>query len=293
MGVQDFTTDVQNAVQRCQTEEQTRVLHDECRRVGFDSINFDLIYGLPLQTPETFARNMETVIELRPDRLAVYSYAYVPWLKAHQKRIDAAAVPDPATKLRLFCIAREMLLRAGYRQIGMDHFALPDDELVLAARDGRLHRNFMGYTVKRGGDMLGVGTSAIGDVQGGLAQNTKKLSTYGEAIRSGRFPIERGVLLDEDDRIRRDVITRLMCNLRLEIGEVESRFDIDFADYFAAELDELRAPGGPVEHGFVEVEPGRLAIVGNGALFVRNVCMVFDRYLRREEPGAPRFSRTV
>jgi oxygen-independent coproporphyrinogen-3 oxidase len=293
MGVQDFTPQVQAAVDRNQTEDETRRLYDDCRRLGFHSVNLDLIYGLPRQTPETFARSMETVIDLRPDRIAVYSYAFVPWLKAHQKRIDAEAVPDPPTKLRLFCIAREMLLQAGYRQIGMDHFALDDDELVLAMRDGRLHRNFMGYTVKRGGDMVGLGVSAIGDVRASLVQSVKKLSTYRRTIDQGRFPVERGIRLDRDDLIRREVITRLMCNFRLDPADVEARFEIDFADYFAAELEALRRPDGPVEHGFLEIEPDRLEVVGHGPLFIRNICMVFDRYLRGDEPGKRVFSRTV
>jgi oxygen-independent coproporphyrinogen-3 oxidase len=293
MGVQDFTPEVQAAVDRNQTEEQTRQLYDECRRLGFHSINLDLIYGLPLQTPQTFARNMEVVIDLRPDRIAVYSYAFVPWMKAHQKRIDTETLPDAATKLRLFCIAREMLLEAGYRQIGMDHFALPDDEMVVAMRERRLHRNFMGYTVKRGGDMLGLGTSAIGDVQGALAQNVKKLTTYRQAIEDGRFPIERGVRLDGDDLVRREVITRLMCNLHLDQAEIETRFGISFPDYFAEELDELRRPEGPVEHGFLEIAAGHLKVVGQGSLFIRNICMVFDRYLRKDGPDKPVFSRTV
>jgi len=293
MGVQDFTPEVQAAVDRNQTEEQTRRLYDECRRLGFHSINLDLIYGLPLQTPETFARSMEIVIDLRPDRIAVYSYAFVPWMKAHQKKIDTDALPDAATKLRLFCIAREMLLQAGYAQIGMDHFALPDDEMVLAMRERRLHRNFMGYTVKRGGDMVGVGTSAIGDVRGSLAQNVKKLTTYRQAIEAGRFPIERGVRLDGDDLIRREVITRLMCNLHLDQAEIETRFGISFPDYFAKELDALRRPEGPVDHGFLEIEAGHLKVVGQGSLFIRNICMVFDRYLRKDGPDKPVFSRTV
>jgi oxygen-independent coproporphyrinogen-3 oxidase len=293
MGVQDFTPEVQAAVRRNQTEQQTRRLYDECRRLGFHSINLDLIYGLPLQTPETFERSTQTVIDLRPDRIALYSYAFVPWLKAHQKWIDVEAMPDPATKLRLFCIAREMLLQAGYSQIGMDHFALPEDEMVLAMQDRRLHRNFMGYTVRRGSDMLGLGTSAIGDVQGSLAQNVKKLSTYREALDAGRFPIERGIALDEDDLIRREVITRLMCNLHLDQAEIETRFGIDFASYFARELNELRGPEGPVEHGFLAIGSGQLQVVGRGPLFIRNICMAFDRYLRKDEPGKRVFSRTV
>jgi oxygen-independent coproporphyrinogen-3 oxidase len=293
LGVQDFTPEVQAAVNREQSEDQTRRMYDQCRALGFTSVNFDLIYGLPLQTPETFQTNMDTVVAMRPDRVAVYSYAFVPWLKAHQKWIDVDALPDPATKLRLFSIARETMLGAGYRQIGMDHFALPEDEMVLAQTDRRLHRNFMGYTVKRGSDMIGLGSSAIGDVQGSLAQNTKKLTEYRDALASGRFPIERGVRLDQDDLIRREVISRLMCNFHLEQREIEQQFGIDFESYFARELRELGGPDGPVESGFLEIEPGRLRVVGHGTLFVRNICMAFDRYLGKEGPGKRVFSRTV
>jgi oxygen-independent coproporphyrinogen-3 oxidase len=293
MGVQDFTPEVQAAVRRNQSVEQTRDLYDECRRLDFQSINFDLIYGLPLQTPETFQRSMDTVIDLRPDRIAAYSYAFVPWLKAHQKWIAGEALPDPATKLRLFVIARERLLEAGYEQIGMDHFALPGDEMVQAMRERSLHRNFMGYTVRRGTDMLGLGISAIGDVQGALAQNVKKLSTYRQAIEAGRFPVERGVTLTADDLIRREVITRLMCNFHLDKREIERSFDIDFDRYFAVELEELGADGGPVGHGFLEIHPDSLDVVGDGRLFVRNVCMAFDHYLRQSKPGERVFSRTV
>lgn len=293
MGVQDFDPDVQAAVQRNQSERQTRELYARCRDLGFSSINLDLIYGLPLQSPESFRRTMDSVLELRPDRLAIYSYAYVPWLKAHQKRIEVDQLPAPGIKLLLFCIAREAMLGAGYVQIGMDHFALPQDELASALAKRRLHRNFMGYTVKMGGDMVGVGTSAIGDVRGSFAQNEKKLSTYYAALAKAEFPIERGYLLSDDDLIRREVITRLMCNFYLDRRAVEERFGIDFDAYFATELQELAADAGPIEHGFVELSAEKIEVVGDGRLFVRNVCMIFDRYLRTKKPGERVFSRTI
>jgi oxygen-independent coproporphyrinogen III oxidase len=293
MGVQDFTPEVQHAIHRNQTERVTREHFEYCRKLGFHSINLDLIYGLPLQTPEAFDRTMDSVLDLKPDRVAVYSYAYIPWIKANQKRIDRSKLPAPEAKLHLFCVARERFLSAGYVQIGMDHFALPDDELATAVRDRRLFRNFMGYTVKMGSDMLGVGVSSIGDVRGAFVQNAKKLSAYYEAIDASRFPVERGYRLDRDDRIRRDVITRLMCNFYLDRTEVERAFGIDFARYFEAELGELAAPDGPVSHGFLEVHEDRLEVVGNGRLFVRNIAMVFDRYLRAKKGDKPVFSRTV
>jgi oxygen-independent coproporphyrinogen-3 oxidase len=293
MGVQDFAPEVQAAVNRRQSEEQTVDLYHYCRSAGIPSINLDLIYGLPLQTPETFRRTMESVVRLRPDRLALYSFAYIPWLKPHQKSIPEQSMPSPETKLRLFCIAREMMLVAGYHQIGMDHFALPDDELALAQSRRSLHRNFMGYTVKKGGDMVGAGISAIGDLQGSFAQNAKKLSGYHEALDAGRFPIERGCFLDRDDVIRRDVITKLMCNFHLDRSEIEQCHGIDFGSYFEQELVELAASDGPVAHGFLEIDGDSLEVVGNGRLFVRNICMTFDRYLRERESDGPTFSRTI
>ena len=292
MGVQDFTPEVQEAINRNQTEKETRDHFEYCRKVGFHSINIDLVYGLPLQTPEAFDRNLDVVLGMRPERVAVYSYAYVPWIKGNQKKIDASQLPAPEAKLRLFCIARERFLGAGYVQIGMDHFALPEDELARAVLNRRLYRNFMGYTVKMGTDMIGAGVSSIGDVRGAFAQNVKKLPSYYGALRAGRFPIERGYRLDADDLLRRDVILRLMCNFYLDREEVERRFGIDFGTYFAPELEELRAPEGPVSHGFLEIRPDRLDVVGDGRLFIRNVCMTFDRYLERQSAERP-YSRTV
>jgi oxygen-independent coproporphyrinogen-3 oxidase len=293
MGVQDFTPEVQDAIHRHQTETQTRDLYEYTRSLGFHSVNLDLIYGLPLQTAAKFQTNMDVVLALRPDRVAVYSYAYVPWVKANQKRLDPTQFPSPELKLELFVLAREMFLAAGYVQIGMDHFALPDDELATAMARHRLHRNFMGYTVKMGTDMLGLGVSAIGDVRGSFAQNVKKLPAYYAAVRGGRFPIERGYVLDPDDLIRREVITRLMCNFHLDVAEIEARFGIDFATYFASELAELAGPDGPVAHGFLQILPGTLEVIGDGRLFIRNVCMAFDRYLKTKRYDQPLFSRTV
>ena len=293
MGVQDFDLAVQEAVNRVQSVEETRAIFDHGRRLGFHSINIDLIYGLPLQNPEQFGATIDTVVGMRPDRVAVYSYAYVPWIKGNQKRIDPQQLPTADAKLELFCVARNKFLEAGYVSIGMDHFALPGDEMAEASRTRTLHRNFMGYTVKMGSDMVGVGTSAIGDVAGAFAQNEKKLSTYYQALDAGRFPIERGYRLDDDDRIRREVIAQIMCNFYLRKEAIEHRFGLRFDEYFARELAELVAPDGPVDHGFVELHPDRIEVVGNGRLFVRNVAMVFDRYLRQKSGDQPVFSRTV
>ena len=291
MGVQDLTPEVQEAITRGQTVEQTRDLIDHARKVGFtEGINVDLIYGLPRQRLETFEENLRQIIALRPDRVAVYSFAYVPWIKGHQKKLDEGELPSPDLKFKLYLTAMEHFLGAGYEPIGMDHFALPDDELAVAARQRRLHRNFMGYTVKPASDMVAFGVSGIGDVQRGYFQNEKKLSTYYEAIDGGRLPLSKGYLLDEDDRIRRYVITQLMCNFRLEKDKVTERFGVPFDDYFAASLKRLDEP---LDAGFVEVSDDAVTVTDAGRLFVRNVCMAFDRYLDAKKQDKPIFSRTV
>lgn len=293
MGVQDFTPEVQAAINRYQTEAQTRELFRYARAAGFPSINIDLVYGLPRQTLPTFERTLEAVVDLRPERVAVYSYAHVPWLRGNQKRIAPEELPPAALKLELFAAAVDRFLGAGYQQIGMDHFAVPEDELARASRTRTLWRNFMGYTTRRAPDMVGVGISAIGDVSGAYAQNTKKLSVYYAALDQGRFPIERGYPRALDDEIRRHVITELMCNFYVATREVERQFDIVFQEYFATELAELTAPEGLVADGFVTVSSDGIEVLPPGRLFVRNVCMVFDRYLRMSRSDRPVFSRTV
>ncbi|MBD3162869.1 MAG: oxygen-independent coproporphyrinogen III oxidase [Candidatus Eisenbacteria bacterium] len=291
MGVQDFTTEVQEAIGRRQGREETVAQFRACREIGFPSINVDLVYGLPRQTVATFRENLRDVAALRPDRVAVYSFAHVPWIRPNQRRIDPETLPDAETKLRLFFEARDAFLRAGYRQIGMDHFAVPEDELAVAQAEARLHRNFMGYTVMPAADQIGFGISAIGDVRGSFAQNAKKLSVYEAALSGDRLPIEKGYVLDRDDEIRRAVILALMCNFRLAHAEIERRFEIRFADYFARELAELEEPR---RHGFVRLPDDRIEVTDSGRLFVRNLCMVFDRHLREKSPGGrPVFSRTV
>ncbi len=293
MGVQDFDPEVQAIISRNQTERQTRELFDYSRSAGFASINIDLIYGLPLQKPETFAKTLNTVIELRADRVAVYSYAHVPWLRTQQKGFDPALLPSAEQKLELFCLARETFLQAGYRPIGMDHFAVPEDELARAVETRTLSRNFMGYTIKAAPDMIGMGVSAIGDVAGAYAQNQKKLPRYYEAIDQGSLPIERGYRLSADDQIRRFVITQLMCNFHLDKRAVEDRFGIAFDQVFERELSELTAPDGLIASGFVTASRDALDVEPLGRLFVRNVAMLFDRYLLAKKADARIFSRTV
>ena len=291
MGVQDFDTDVQEAVNRYQTFQQTKDLHEHLRGLGVESINFDFIYGLPHQTPESFRKTIQLALELRPDRVAVYSYAFVPWIKAHQKAIHLEDLPAREVKLALFGIAHELFTGAGYQQIGMDHFALESDSLSRAARDHTLYRNFMGYTTHPARDSVGFGVSAIGDLGGAFAQNTKKLNRYKDALDSGLPPIERGFERSEDDEIRRDVIQSLMCNFFLDIRAIERAHGIDFAAYFADSLHELDL--GPAASGFLARTPDSIEVTPQGRLFVRNICMAFDGYLKRHEGEKQLFSRTV
>jgi len=294
MGVQDFDPDVQAAVNRIQSYESTRDLIDHARTLGFGSINIDLIYGLPLQTRDGFHDTLDKVLVLRPERLAVYSFAFVPWMKAHMKHFTEETLPPPELKLALLTMAQAAFTGAGYRQIGMDHFATPDDELARALDDRTLHRNFMGYTVQSARDMVALGVSAIGDVQGAFVQNTKKLNEYYDAIDADRFPIERGYALDDDDRVRRHVITELMCNGRLDVADVERRYGLRVADYFADELTALGGPESLEADGLIELDEGGVTVTPEGRPFVRNVCMVFDRYLKARTGGAtPVFSKTV
>jgi oxygen-independent coproporphyrinogen-3 oxidase len=291
MGVQDFTVDVQDAIGRHQSFEQTQRVLEHARQVGFhEGINIDLVYGLPRQTEETFIDGLDKVASLKPDRLAVYSFAYVPWIRGNQRKIDQSELPNADLKLRLYLSALRHFLAQGYDPIGMDHFALPDDELAQAQREGRLARNFMGYTVKPADANLAFGVSSIGDVPAGYFQNVKKLSTYYEQIDAGRLPIEKGFLLSDDDRLRRWVITQVMCNFQVRKAEVADRFGVDFDTYFAeglATLDELE------DAGFVERGEDALRVTDTGRLLVRNVAMVFDAYMGKKDRSKPVFSRTV
>lgn len=289
MGVQDFDPHVQEIVNRNQTEAETRRLVGWCRDVGFQGVNIDLIYGLPEQRPETWTHTIETAIDLRPDRLAVYSYAHIPSKIKHQRRLEGYKRPEGPEKYDLFAIARRLFLEAGYRAIGMDHFALPTDELSVAMDKGRLHRNFMGYTVVPGCDQMGFGVSAIGEIGGAYAQNEKRPVMYYKALDEGQFPTMAGIRLTRDDEIRRWVIRQLMCNFYLDMAELKRRHDVDYDEYFAEEDLQLQSY---YDEAFVKRDGGHLRVLPLGQVFVRNVCMVFDAYLRKE--GAHRqFSRTV
>ncbi len=291
MGVQDFTPHVQELISRNQTFEQTKQLVEHARSIGFaEGINLDLIYGLPGQQLDTFDTSLSRVLELRPDRVAVYSFAFVPWIKGHQRKMDSDVLPSPALKVALYLQAMKRFLDAGYDPIGMDHFALPSDELARAAAQRKLHRNFMGYTVKPAADMVAFGVSGIGDVCGGYFQNVKKLSTYYAALDAGTLPISRGYLLDDDDLIRRVVITQLMCNCYVAKQDIAEQFDIDFDEYFDASLQQL---GEARDAELVNVSDDAITVTDRGRLFVRNICMAFDRYREAKEDSSPMFSQTV
>jgi oxygen-independent coproporphyrinogen-3 oxidase len=292
MGVQDFAPEVQRRVNRVQTPEQTRALVDRARERGYRGINVDLIYGLPLQTPDTFGETVERVIDMAVDRVACYSFAFVPWIRGHQRKLEERELPSRDVKVELFAVVREKLLAAGYVPIGMDHFAKPEDELARARKEGCLRRNFQGYAVIPGDDVLGFGLSAIGDVRGAMFQNEKKLSRYRDRVQAGRLPAARGIVRSRDDEIRADVIHRLMCNFVIDEKAVEKRWGIDFGDYFASDLD-LLLPYR--DEGLLILEPGSIRATGAGELFVRNLAMCFDRYMRENHGGEkePVFSRTV
>ena len=290
-GVQDFDPAVQEAVNRIQSVEQTRAVIDACRGNGFRSVNVDLIYGLPNQTPDGFARTLDTVAEMRPDRVAVYGYAHMPHLFKPQKQLDASLLPSGETKLALLQLAIEKLTAAGYLYIGMDHFALPDDELALAQARGGLHRNFMGYTTHADSDLVGLGVSAISHIGDSFSQNPRDLPSWQAALDEGRLPVFRGMRLNEDDQLRADLIQQLMCQGEIPVAALERRYAIDFAEYFALALDRL-AP--LAEDGLVRVEEQRIVVTSRGRLLLRNIAMCFDHYLDQPATVAtPRFSRAI
>jgi len=290
MGVQDLTPEVQAAVCRNQSATQTERLFYMARDLGFTSINIDLIYGLPLQRVETFADSIDQVIDMRPDRVALYSFAHLPWLKKNQDQIETAQLPTPEVKLELFVVAMQRFVEAGYRKIGMDHFALPSDDLAMALDERRLYRNFMGYTVRPTDVTLGFGVSSIGETPFSQMQNTKKLSRYYSMLEGGQLATEKGYRLTADDRLRRDVIQSLMCNFFVDLQRVDREYEMNSATYFDAEMTELETMQ---REGFVKVGEKSIEVTELGQLFVRNVAMIFDAYLKQASDGRPRFSKTV
>ncbi|WOB06046.1 oxygen-independent coproporphyrinogen III oxidase [Piscinibacter gummiphilus] len=288
-GVQDFDEDVQRAVHRVQSFESVRFLIEAAREIGFESVNVDLIYGLPKQNPVSFAKTVAQVNSLRPDRIALYSYAHLPQRFKPQRRISTEELPAAGQKVGMLSNAIAAFLAAGYVYIGMDHFALPDDALAVAKRQGRLHRNFQGYSTQPDCDLVALGVSAIGHIGATYSQNAKTLPEYYDALAQGQLPIVRGLALTRDDLVRRAVIMALMCQGRLEFESIELSHLVDVREYFRSELAQMEALA---EQGLVEIEPNALQVTRMGWYFVRAVAMVFDRHLQADRQRE-RFSRII
>ena len=288
-GVQDFDPTVQKAVHRVQPAEQVFALVQAAREIGFDSINVDLIYGLPRQTPESFRHTLEQIQRLRPDRIALYAYAHLPTRFKPQRRILSAELPSPSEKLSMLANSLAMLGEAGYDYVGMDHFALPDDALAVAKRQGRLHRNFQGYSTQPDCDLIALGVSAIGRIGATYSQNAKTLDEYYDALDQGRLPIVRGLALNRDDILRRSVIMAIMCQGELDFEAMGDAHLIDFKSYFARELDRL---GEMVAMGLVKLNDSSLEVTEQGWYFVRAIAMTFDKYLQSDQDRA-RFSKII
>lgn len=289
VGVQDFDPEVQRAVNRIQSEAETRSVIDAARANGFRSVNVDLIYGLPHQTVRGFRATLEKVIAAAPDRIALYSYAHVPHLFKPQRRIEEAALPKGEEKLAILDLSIETLARSGYVYVGMDHFAKPQDELAVAQREHKLHRNFQGYSTHGDCDLLAFGISAISNVGRCYAQNVRTLEEYYAQLDFRRLPVLRGATLDADDLLRRDVIQTLMCDFALDCRSIAAEHKIGFEEYFSAELALLRSMAAD---GLVELSDRGIRVTSRGRLLVRNVAMVFDRYLREQRERA-KYSRVI
>lgn len=280
LGLQDFDSVVQKAVNRIQSEEETFAVLNAARDSGFKSISIDLIYGLPHQTADSFQKTVDKVLSVRPDRLSVFNYAHLPEIFKPQRRINEDDLPTSDQKLEILQRTNQQLSEAGYLYIGMDHFALPDDELAVAQREGTLYRNFQGYSTHRSCDLVGIGVTSIGVVGNSYSQNIKELDGYYEAIDNGELPIFRGVELDADDLLRRDVITELICNFKLTFSMIEQQHSIKFSEYFAQEIEDLK---DMEKDGLLTMDSGSVTVATAGRLLIRNVCMVFDRYLREKQ----------
>jgi len=290
IGVQDFDSRVLAAVNRPQPEELSRKVFTWCRALEFASINVDLIYGLPLQTVDSVRETVEKVIELSPDRIAFFNFAYVPWLKPHQKLLHSEDLPSPDVKLGILKMAIETLTSAGYVYIGMDHFAKPGDELAVAQASKKLQRNFQGYSTKAGSDLYGFGMSAISHFGNIYAQNQKRLKEYYDAIDAGKLPTAVGYRMTKDDEIRKYTIMKLMCDLEVMKAEVEAKFDIFFDEYFDPELERINALA---RDGLVAHNLNLIRVTPTGRLFLRNIAMCFDATLKDQEQKRVIYSRTI
>ncbi len=288
-GVQDFDPAVQKAVHRVQPVEQVFSLVETARKIGFESVNVDLIYGLPLQTPRSFAKTLEQVGRLRPDRVALYAYAHLPSRFKPQRRIVTADLPSAGDKLSMLSASLDAMNAAGYVYVGMDHFALPTDALAIAKRQGRLHRNFQGYSTQPDCDLIALGVSAIGRIGASYSQNSKTIDEYYDALNQGRLPIARGIVLSRDDLVRRSVIMALMCQGGLQFESINLGHLIDFKTYFSRELGELAEYE---KHGLVHLDDDGVEVTATGWYLVRAIAMVFDKNLQAIQDRA-RFSKII
>ncbi len=290
LGVQSFDDGVLTAVNRPQWGERIADLLAMARELGWWGLNLDLMYGLPTQTEATFRATLQRTIALRPDRLAVFGYAHVPWLHNHMKRIDEATLPGVDLRATQYLMAQRAFAEAGYDPLGLDHFAVAEDQLAVAQRSRGLHRNFMGYTTLADVDMIGLGMSAISEVGGVYWQAETKLATWMQRVEAGESTVKRGWVMSDEDRLRRHVVNAIMCNLHLDIPAVERRFGVDFAEHFGQALLEL----APLEaDGFVVRDAEHIRVTEKGRVLVRLAAMPFDAYLKKKQDGAPRFSRTI
>ncbi|MCD6375244.1 MAG: oxygen-independent coproporphyrinogen III oxidase [Caldisericaceae bacterium] len=290
MGVQDFNPQVQKTVNRIQPEDITRQTVDWARELGLQSINIDLMYGLPFQTVDMFEKTLDIILDIDPDRLAVFNYAHLPSMIKHQRLIKDEWLPKPEEKLQLLKLSIEKLTSSGYVYIGMDHFAKPDDELTLAMNEGTLYRNFQGYSTHAGLNLFAIGITSISMLSDLYVQNVKKLNPYYERLEKGQLPVFKGVELTEDDILRREVITELMCNFYLDKKKIEQKYNLIFDDYFADALEKLV----PLQQdGLIELQENYLKVTTMGRLLIRNIAMQFDYYLAKKEGQKPQFSRTV
>jgi len=288
LGVQDFDPKVQKAVNRLQPEAQTIDAITAARQLGFKSISVDLIYGLPLQSPASFGETLDKIIAISPDRLSIFNYAHLPDMFKPQRRINAADLPSPQEKLTILDQAIAKLTAAGYVYIGMDHFAKPDDELAIAQREGNLYRNFQGYSTHADCDLVAMGTTAIGKIGNTYSQNVKTVDTYYQHIDAGKLPVFRGLLLSSDDLVRQKIITELLCHFTLNLSDIEASHHIIFNDYFATEITPLRHMEND---GLLRINNDVIEVTPIGRLLIRNICMVFDKYLR--SASGQRYSKVI
>ncbi|NLO17849.1 MAG: oxygen-independent coproporphyrinogen III oxidase [Arcobacter butzleri] len=289
-GVQDLDPKVQAEIHRIQPFELTKNVMQIARDAGINSINIDLIYGLPYQTKESFLQALNQIITLEPNRLAVFNYAHVPWMKKTMRKFDESTFSPPSTKLEILKDTIEFFTSHGYKMVGMDHFAKPDDELFLAIQKGELHRNFQGYTTKGGADLIGIGLTSIGDGEDYYAQNYKEMDAYEAAIDSGRLPVFKGYQLSLDDKIRQFVIMEMMSNFALNIKRVENKFNINFKEYFK---DDLPLLDEFIEAELVTISDDKISVSQTGTMLIRNIVMPFDAYLKKVPESNRRFSKTI